>query len=83
MSNVLRDRSIPKDAKVAIEFKIPNTGKLVDFFITGNNGANDHAVIVELRQWEMVEKNERLDAIVIETYLGGSKRPTTPPSYHE
>jgi uncharacterized protein len=81
MSNVLRDRSIPKDAKAAIEFKIPNTGKRVDFIIAGNDGANDHAVIVELKQWETVEKNERLDAVVVETYLGGSKRPTTHPSY--
>lgn len=81
MSNVLRDRAIPKDAKAAIEFKIPNTGKRVDFIIAGNDGEHDHAVIVELKQWETVEKNERLDAVVVETYLGGSKRQTTHPSY--
>lgn len=81
MSNVLRDREIPKDAKTAIEFKIPNTGKRVDFIIAGNDGVEDNAVIVELKQWEMVEKNDRLDAVVVETYLGGSKRPTTHPSY--
>ncbi|MER1999911.1 MAG: DNA/RNA helicase domain-containing protein, partial [Lysinibacillus sp.] len=81
MSNVLRDRDIPKDAKAAIEFKIPNTGKRVDFIIAGNDGNTDHAVIVELKQWEAVEKNERLDAVVVETYLGGAKRQTTHPSY--
>lgn len=81
MSNVLRDRDIPKDAKAAIEFKIPNTRKRVDFIIAGNDGAADHAVIVELKQWESVEKNDRLDAVVVETYLGGAKRPTTHPSY--
>lgn len=81
MSNVLRDRDIPKDAKAAIEFKIPNTGKRVDFIIAGNDGKTDHAVIVELKQWETVEKNNRLDAVVVETYLGGSKRLTTHPSY--
>lgn len=81
MSNVLRDRDIPKDAKAAIEFKIPNTGKRVDFIIAGNDGKEDHAVIVELKQWESVEKNDRLDAVVVETYLGGSKRSTTHPSY--
>lgn len=81
MSNVLRDRAIPKDAKAAIEFKIPNTGKRVDFIIAGNDGTDDHAVIVELKQWETVEKNDRLDAVVVETYIGGSKRPTTHPSY--
>ncbi|WP_342558622.1 hypothetical protein [Metasolibacillus sp. FSL K6-0083] len=72
MSNVLRDRDIPKDAKAAIEFKIPNTGKRVDFIIAGNDGDADHAVIVELKQWESVEKNERLDAVIVETYLGGA-----------
>lgn len=81
MSNVLRDREIPKDAKAAIEFKIPNTGKRVDFIIAGNDGVADHAVIVELKQWESVEKNDRLDAVIVETYLGGAKRPTTHPSY--
>lgn len=81
MSNVLRDRDIPKDAKAAIEFKIPNTGKRVDFIIAGNDGEHDHAVIVELKQWETIEKNERLDAVVVETYLGGAKRQTTHPSY--
>jgi len=81
MSNVLRDREIPKDAKAAIEFKIPNTGKRVDFIIAGNDGNTDHAVIVELKQWESVEKNDRLDAVVVETYLGGAKRQTTHPSY--
>ncbi|MGE7979635.1 DNA/RNA helicase domain-containing protein [Psychrobacillus sp. NPDC093200] len=81
MSNVLRDREIPRDAAVAIEFKIPNTGKRVDFIIAGNDGNNDHAVIVELKQWETVQKNERLDAVVVETFVGGGTRQTTHPSY--
>ena len=46
MSIVLRDHNIPKYVKTAIEFKILNTGKRVDFIITGNDGANDHDVIV-------------------------------------
>ena len=50
MSNVLRDRDIPKDAKAAIEFKIPNTGKRVDFIIAGNDGAADYAVVVESKK---------------------------------
>ena len=59
MSNVLRDHAIPKDAKAAIEFKIPNKGKRVDFIIAGNDGNEDHAIIIELKQWESVEKNDR------------------------
>ncbi|MEK4426906.1 DUF2075 domain-containing protein [Solibacillus sp. FSL K6-1523] len=81
MSNVLRDRDIPKDAAVAIEFKIPNTGKRVDFIIAGHDGEHDHAVIVELKQWETVQKNDRMDAVVVETYIGGAQRHTTHPSY--
>ncbi|HWK24581.1 MAG TPA: DUF2075 domain-containing protein [Ureibacillus sp.] len=81
MSNVLRDRDIPRDASVAIEFKIPNTGKRVDFIIAGNDGEVDHAVIIELKQWESVQKNARMDAVVVETYVGGGNRQTTHPSY--
>lgn len=81
MANVMQDREIPKDSKVAIEFKIPNTGKRVDFIITGNDGQHDHAVIVELKQWESVKKVEIMDAVVVETALGGGMRQTTHPSY--
>ncbi|SOC24124.1 hypothetical protein SAMN05880501_11697 [Ureibacillus xyleni] len=81
MANVMQDREIPKDSKVAIEFKIPNTGKRVDFIVTGNDGKHDHAVIIELKQWESVKKIETMDAVVVETALGGGLRQTTHPSY--
>lgn len=84
MSNVLRDKDIPKDAKAAIEFKIPNTGKRVDFIIAGNDGSADHAVIIELKQWDKVEKvevAEKMDAVMVSTYLGGGIRNTIHPSY--
>ncbi len=35
MDTVLEDAGIPHDAGVAIEFNIPQTGKRVDFIITG------------------------------------------------
>lgn len=79
MSNVLQDKDIPNDAGVAIEFKIPNTSKRVDFIIAGNDGVQDHVVIVELKQWSEVEKVNK-DAIV-KTYIGGSNREVTHPSY--
>lgn len=81
MSNVMQDQEIPEDVKVAIEFKIPNTGKRVDFIIAGNDGETDHAVIIELKQWEKVNKVETMDAVVVETALGGGMRHTTHPSY--
>jgi uncharacterized protein len=35
MDTVLEDAGIPHDAGVAIEFNIPQTGKRVDFIVTG------------------------------------------------
>lgn len=69
MSNVMQDDEIPSDAAVAIEFNIPNTSKRVDFLIAGNDGNQDHVVIVELKQWEEVEKITTKDGIV-KTYIG-------------
>ncbi len=80
MSNVMQDDEIPNDAAVAIEFNIPNTSKRVDFLIAGNDGRQDHVVIVELKQWEEVEKVTSRDAIV-KTYVGKGNRETTHPSY--
>jgi len=80
MSNVMQDKEIPNDAAIAIEFKIPNTSKRVDFLIAGNDGEKDHVVIVELKQWSEVEKITTKDALV-NTYLGKGKRAVTHPSY--
>lgn len=80
MSNVMQDREIPNEASVAIEFNIPNTSKRVDFLIAGNDGIQDHVVIVELKQWESVEKIATRDGIV-KTFVGKANRETTHPSY--
>lgn len=80
MSNVMQDDEIPSDAAVAIEFNIPNTSKRVDFLIAGNDGNQDHVVIVELKQWEEVEKITNRDALV-RTFIGKGNRETTHPSY--
>ncbi|MDZ5710641.1 DUF2075 domain-containing protein [Jeotgalibacillus haloalkalitolerans] len=80
MSNVMQDDDIPDDTAVAIEFKIPNTSKRVDFLIAGHDGKQDHVVVVELKQWSEIEKVTGKDALV-STYLGGGKRTVTHPSY--
>ena len=36
--NVVGDSRIPDDAGIAIEFNIPQTGKRVDFMISGHDG---------------------------------------------
>ncbi|MFD2640198.1 DNA/RNA helicase domain-containing protein [Piscibacillus salipiscarius] len=80
MYRVLNDQSIPNDAGVAIEFKIPYTSKRVDFLLSGHDGDNDSVVIVELKQWSEVEKVEGKEAIV-KTAINRGFREVTHPSY--
>ena len=80
MDRILDDDGIPDDSGVAIEFNVPNTGKRIDFILTGyqDDGIRT-AVIVELKQWGKAEATP-LDAIV-STFLGGSERQVSHPSY--
>lgn len=80
MARVLLDEEIPADAGVAIEYNIPQTGKRVDFILTGRGP--DHkpnVVIVELKQWESAQLTEK-DGVVI-TQLGRALQETSHPSY--
>ncbi|MDA1169282.1 MAG: DUF2075 domain-containing protein [bacterium] len=80
MSNVVNDPSIPDDAGIAIEYKIPRTSKRIDFIISGINEQNKGvAVLIELKQWSSAKITE-LDGIV-ETFVGGNVRETSHPSY--
>jgi DUF2075 family protein len=80
MSNVIAAAEIPDDAGVAIEYRIPQTSKRVDFIVTGTDDAGVPAVvIVELKQWQEAGITDK-DAVV-ETLLGGAWRETTHPSY--
>src|SRR6056297_3253082 len=56
MNTVLADYNIPLDVGITIEMQIPQTSKRIDFIITGKNEEKtDHAIIVELKQWESAE----------------------------
>lgn len=80
MMNVLLDEGIPNSAGVAIEFQIPQRSNRIDFILTGKDkDRRDHAIIVELKQWQTAEKTDK-DAIV-KTQLGGGVRETNHPSY--
>lgn len=80
MSTAVERASLPDDAGIAIEFRIPMTAKRVDFLVSGRNRENKSSVvIVELKQWQDVGITNK-DAIV-ETWLGGAWRETTHPSY--
>src|SRR6056297_1265328 len=80
MNMVLNDDEIPSDAGITIELQIPQTSKRIDFIITGQDDNNtDHAVIVELKQWESAEVTV-MDGIV-RTFLGRGRREVSHPSY--
>ena len=80
VGNVLRDPLLPDDLGVSVECQIPRSSKRIDVILTGQGGGgSDHAVIVELKQWERAERTAK-DGIVL-TFLGGSKRETVHPSY--
>lgn len=80
MSIVLADEGIPTDTGVAIEFNIPNSGKRIDFILTGTREDGQRtAVIVELKQWQTAKATKR-DAIV-STFVGGREREVSHPSY--
>jgi DUF2075 family protein/broad-specificity NMP kinase len=80
MENILQDNDIPNDCGVMIEYKIPQTSKRIDFILTGQDDDRlDHAVIVELKQWEKAELTE-MDGVV-NTYVGNAKREVNHPSY--
>lgn len=81
MYRVLNDNEIPKNAGVAIEFKIPHTSRRVDFLLTGSDqNARQSIVIVELKQWGKVEKIVGKEAIV-KTFINKGLVETTHPSY--
>ncbi len=80
MHNVMSDSEIPDDAGVAIEYKIPQTSKRIDFILTGHNEENKKtAILVELKQWSEAERTD-LDGVV-RTFVGRNLREVSHPSY--
>lgn len=80
MDKVISDPEIPSDSGVAIEFQVPQTSKRVDFILTGqDNNKIDHAVIVELKQWEEAQLTEK-DGVVVTRFAHGAVE-TSHPSY--
>ncbi len=77
MSNVINDSSIPDDAGIAIEYKIPQTSKRIDFIITGTNSENRKvAVIVELKQWSDGVSLSEKDGVLNTTFYGEVAHPS-------
>ncbi|MBD1222138.1 DUF2075 domain-containing protein [Virgibacillus halodenitrificans] len=80
MYRVLMDPDIPKNSGVAIEYRIPYSSKRVDFLITGKSKQQETVVVVELKQWDKVEKVDGKEAIVKTAFRHGLVE-TTHPSY--
>ena len=80
MDRIMQDQDIPVDCGVAIEYQIPQTGKRIDFIISGQDTNNrDSVLLVELKQWSEAKLTNK-DSIV-ETYVGGRIGEHTHPSY--
>jgi len=80
MAGVIDDRDIPANAGISIEYQLPQSGKRIDFIISGTNEKDlPYVVIVELKQWSHAKLTEK-DGIVI-TALGGGLHETSHPSY--
>ena len=81
MMKVLIDNNIPENVGIAIEFKIPNTSKRIDFIISGKDVKfKNTAIIVELKQWEKADIVSGKDGIV-QTFTGHTLREVAHPSY--
>lgn len=80
MDRILADKDIPDDCGISIEYNIPQTSKRIDFIITGQDAHNkDHAILIELKQWEKVELTPK-DGLVRTRFENGSAD-TSHPSY--
>ncbi len=80
MRDALDSDDIPSDARVAIEYQIPNTSKRVDFLISGlDEEYRENVVIVELKQWQKAKKTNR-DGIVVTRFQRGEAE-VAHPSY--
>ena len=81
MYKVLMDKEIPEDSGIAIEFKIPYTSCKIDFLLSGKENNNqNNVIIIELKQWQNVEKIEGQDAQV-RTIMHSALVKTNHPSY--
>ncbi len=80
MCNVLNIPDIPDSAGVAIEYRISQTSKRIDFILTGKDEVGSSQVIlIELKQWEKAELTDK-DGLVKTSFQGG-RAETAHPSY--
>ncbi len=72
MKDIMVDPEIPDDSGIAIEYKIPQTSKRIDFILTGKNKDQRHtAIVIELKQWSKGISMTEKDGIVNADFYGG------------
>lgn len=76
MKNIMEDSEIPDDVGIAIEYKIPQTSKRIDFIITGRDEQQKSAILIELKQWSEGVSVTDKDAIVSTTFFGETNHPS-------
>ncbi len=77
MNNVISDPEIPDDAGVAIEYRIPQTSKRIDFILTGANSENKKtAILIELKQWSEGISISDKDGVVNTKFFGEVNHPS-------
>ena len=80
MSNILDDSEIPDNVGISIEYMLPRSSKRIDFIIIGKNiNKKNSIVIVELKQWQEVQKTDQPG--VVKSFVGGKIRELPHPSY--
>ena len=80
MAGVLRDRAIPADTGVAVEYHIPQSSKRIDVTLTGRGPRGEkNAIVIELKQWDKASSTSK-DAIVV-TKGGRGLHELVHPSY--
>jgi len=86
MYKVLNTGDIPSSCGVAIEFGVPYTNSRIDFLLTGSAATDldeptyDAAVIIELKQWAVLETVDGKDDLV-RTNVGKMGNVVPHPSY--
>lgn len=80
MFHVVNSDLIPKDAGIAIEYRVNGRKYRIDFLITGKNTSGiDSLAIIELKQWTDIEFSDLQDHV--STRLGSGKSDERHPSY--
>lgn len=77
MKDVISDSEIPEDIGIAIEYKIPQTSKRIDFILTGlDEEKRKTAIVIELKQWSKGIHVTEKDGILKTDFYGEVNHPS-------